>query len=317
MNLRSIGNSSLLVSPIGLGTWQFSQASGFHKYFWSDVSQNTMNDIIKNSIENGINWFDTAELYGSGKSERALSQALKSSNISSDIIIATKWNPILRRSKTISKTFSKRISNLAPYPIDLHQIHNPYSLSSLKNQLLEMHKLLVTKEIKAIGVSNFSLDKMEKSFSILENLGSTLASNQVKYSIFDRSIETDGLIDNAKELGISIIAYSPLEQGLATGIYHKNEQLLKNVPFIRKRSIKRKFKKTSKAIQELDLIANELKTTIAQISLNWLINQHGDTVLAIPGASKVSQAISNANAMKITLSKEQMNSIDILTQDFL
>ena len=317
MSLRNLGKSRLKLSPIGLGTWQFSQAQGFHKYFWSNLTQQTMDDIVKKSFENGVNWFDTAEIYGSGRSERALSLALQHGQINSNVVIATKWNPVLRRAKTIPKTFPTRVDNLKPYPIDLLQIHNPYSISSIKSQLTEMHKLFTEGKIKAIGVSNFSTSKMVKSYEILENLGSSLSSNQVKYSIFDRSIELQGLVDKAKELGITIIAYSPLEQGLATGSFHKDKQKINSLPFIRKMRIKRKFKKTKQAISEIEQIANIHNCSIAQISLNWLISFHVETVIAIPGASSAHQAISNAKAMEVTLSRDEINSIDVLTQSFL
>ena len=144
-----------------------------------------------------------------------------------------------------------------------------------------------------------------------------MSTNQVRYSIFDRTIEPDGLIDKAKELGITVIAYSPLAQGLATGIYHKDESKMNRLPFIRKRRIKRKFKKTKTAITEIEAIANIHNCSIAQVALNWVINVHGETVVAIPGASSVSQAISNAQAMNINLTSEEINTIDVLTQDFL
>ena len=316
MALRKLGKSALLVSPIGLGTWQFSGGPAGSKYFWKNLTQDIMNGIVKSSFDKGINWYDTAEIYGSGRSERALSKALQTSNITENVLIATKWNPILRRARSITKTFPKRVSNLSPYTIDLHQIHNPYSFSSISKQLSEMHQLLKNDQIKAIGVSNFSISKMTKSYEILENMGSFLSSNQVKYSIFDRKIESKGLLDKAKELGITIIAYSPLEQGLATGIYHKNDQLVKNIPFIRRRRIKKKFKKSKKAIDELEQISILHDCTIAQIALSWITNAHDETVIAIPGASSVSQAVSNAESMKIKLSKDELTSIDELTQDF-
>ena len=135
--------------------------------------------------------------------------------------------------------------------------------------------------------------------------------------MFDRSIETDGLIQKAKDLGITIIAYSPLEQGLATGVYHQNESLLENIPFIRKRRLKKNLKKSKRAIDEMNHMAKELNCSIAQISLNWITNYFGETVVAIPGASKTYQAISNAQSMTIHLTKEMLNTLDELTQDFL
>ena len=278
MELRNLGKSNLQVSPIGLGTWQFSQAHGFHKYFWKNINPPVMDEIVKVSYENGVNWFDTAEIYGSGRSERALRDALQQIQ-AENVVIATKWNAFLRRAGTITKTFPKRIENLDPYPIDLYQIHVPYSISRLKTQLKKMHELFEKNLIKAIGVSNFSTSKMEKSFNVLENLGSRLVSNQVKYSIFDRSIESNGVLQKAKDLDMTIIAYSPLAQGLATGVFHKKQTKIKDIPFIRRTRIKKYIKKTSRIIDELEQMSAELNCSIAQISLSWLINQNDNSVI--------------------------------------
>ena len=318
MENRNLGKTNLKISPIGLGTWQFSEGQGFHKYFWNKINQNTANEIVKVSIKQNVNWFDTAEIYGNGRSERAVSKALTTNQINnkSNIIIATKWSPIMRRASSIMKTFPNRQENLSPYPIDLLQIHNPYSFSSIKSQMQNMANLVNENKIKAIGVSNFSTNKMIKAHAELENFGTHLSSNQVKYSIFDRRIEKK-LIDKAKELDITIIAYSPLAQGLATGIYHRNPELIKKLPFFRKRLIKKNLKKITNIIKELEQISSIHSASISQIALNWLINYNDNAVVAIPGATKAHHAEENAKAMNIVLSSEELQAISDLTESFI
>jgi aryl-alcohol dehydrogenase-like predicted oxidoreductase len=226
-----------------------------------------------------------------------------------DVLVATKWNPIFRRARSIGKTVRKRLENLAPYPITLHQVHNPASFSSPEAEMNEMAKLLDADKVKTVGVSNFSVKGMTRAFNRLEELGYPMVSNQVKYSILDRSKEKS-LIPSAIEKGITIIAYSPVEQGLATGRFHENPEMLKMVPFVRKRVIKRKLEGSKKVIDLMKEIAERYEVSIAQIALNWLINFHGETVVAIPGASKVHHAEQNAGAMKFNLTKEEMNALD-------
>jgi aryl-alcohol dehydrogenase-like predicted oxidoreductase len=158
---------------------------------------------------------------------------------------------------------------------------------------------------------------MRESFEELENRGYPLVSNQVKYSLLDRSIEADGILDAAKELGITIIAYSPLEMGLLTGKFHADESLLKSRPFFRRWSLSRKIEESQALIDLLKSIADEADATPAQVALNWTVTYHGDTVVAIPGASKVSHVDQNAAAMELDLTKEQMSAIEEETQQFI
>ncbi len=159
------------------------------------------------------------------------------------------------------------------------------------------------------------MDSMRKAESFLTIKGHTLASNQVRYSLLDRRIENNGVLDAAKELGITIIAYSPLAMGLLSGKFHENEELIKARPFARRRRFKRKMEKSKPLIEEMEQIASGHGVTKAQIALNWLINYSGDTVVAIPGASKASHAEESANSMKFQLSKTEMQDIDDLSKD--
>jgi len=318
--LRRLGKSDLLVSPIGLGCWQFSKAKGMIGKFWPNLPDDEITDIIKVSIDNGVNWFDTAEAYGWGESEKALSRALKKLNkTSDDVIIATKWSPTFRTASSILDTIDKRIEALNGYRIDLHQIHHPYSFSSPREEMRKMAELVNENKIRFIGVSNFSAKKMRKAQEELSKYNLNLTSNQVVYNLLNRKIETNGVLDTAKELGISIIAYSPLAQGLLTGKIHDNPEIIKDKPGIRKhqRAFKQKsLEKSLPVIKILRELAEKYDATSSEVALNWLINYHGDLVVAIPGATKTYQAEENANSANFKLTDEEMQKLNSVSVPF-
>ncbi|MHA2304523.1 MAG: aldo/keto reductase [Candidatus Hodarchaeales archaeon] len=316
--VQSLGKTDIQITPIGQGVMQLSSGSRIFKFMFPPISDEESNNIIQTAYKNGINWFDTAEAYGFGRSERRLSAGLQAANIKDEeVVIATKWMPMMRWAGSIKKTIGKRIENLHPYTIDLHQIHMPYSFSSLKSQLNTMADLVESGKIRAVGVSNFSTKQMREAHDILERRGLPLASNQVNYSLINRKIESNGILDTAKELGVTIICWSPLQSGVLTGKYHNNPESLKKVPFGRRRRIKRKIGKSQKLIDELTLIAQNHGVTTSQVALKWLVQYYNGTVVAIPGASKATQAEQNGQAMNFNLSPNDLNSIAELSEQFL
>lgn len=311
--LRRLGQSELWLSPLGLGSWQFSGGQGFGSRFWKGLNQKQVSEIIEVSISGGINWIDTAEAYGHGVSEKMIAKGLDNidkNNKYPSIYLADKWWPAGRTAASLTKTISIRRENLGGRIIDLYQIHHPTSVSSLKSQMKKMRNLFQNKDIRYIGVSNFSAKQMRKAHTILKELGLVLVSNQVRYNLFDRSIEKNGVLDTAKELGIAIIAYSPLHQGLLTGKFHDNPERIKSLFWLKKIQYgftKKNLEKTIPLINELRKIANTHNASIAQIALAWLIRANNNTVFAIPGASSKKQVEDNLKAMKIILSKEEIN----------
>ncbi len=296
-NLRSLGRTGMTVTPVGLGCWQFSKRKNMAGKYWPTLEDKVIDRIVSLSLEGGINWFDTAEAYGNGASERALSQALqRAGKKPGEVFIATKWLPLFRFASNITKTIDKRIMALSPYPVDLYQVHQPYGLSGEKSEMKAMAELFERKLIKYIGVSNFSAQKMKNAFETLDRKGIPLASNQVVYSLLNRKIESNGVMELAKKLGISIIAYSPLAQGLLTGKFHDHPELLKNIGY---RKYFSQFKpngleKSRPVVILVKELAIRYNATPSQIALNWLINYHGDMVVAIPGATKEAHSRENA-----------------------
>ena len=313
ISLRSIGKSDLKITPIGLGCWQFSKQQNMAGKFWPSLEDDLIEKMVKISLEGGINWFDTAEVYGNGASEKALAASLTDiGKKPGEIIVATKWWPMFRFASNILKTIDQRIEALSPFPIDLYQVHQPWGFSSEKAEMESMARLVKEHKIGYVGVSNFSAAQMRSAWETLQKHNIHLVSNQVRYNLLDRKIESNGILQTAKELGISIIAYSPLAQGLVTGKFHDNPELLKNIG-MRKYSSQFKpsgLEKSRPVVKSVQELAIKYGVTPSQIALNWLINSHGETVVAIPGATKEKHAIENAGAMTFSLSAEDISLLD-------
>ena len=313
---RQLGRTGIPITPIGLGVMQFAGGKGVFKFMFPDLSQGDMNAIIQAALTGGINWFDTAEMYGMGKSEQGLADALKDYGVADeDVLIATKWSPFFRTAGNMSKTIGDRLRFLDGYTIDLYQVHQPYSFSSPKAEMDAMADLVEDGKIRSVGVSNFNAERMRRAHAALQKRGLSLASNQVQYSLWKRSIETNGILETAKEVGITIIAWGPLASGLLTGKFHQNPDLLAQTPLGRRNILRRKIEESRPLVEALTEIGNYYDASPSQVALNWLIHFHGDTVAAIPGASKVKHAQESAGAMKFKLTDQEMSKLDITSRE--
>lgn len=183
MSARRLGTTDIEITPIGLGCLQFSNGGIVSRQVYPAMDQAVAGEVVRAAIDGGIDWFDTAEMYGQGHSERLLARALRSNGIKpEDTVIATKWTPVPRTAGNITRTFGNRETALSGYPVSLHQIH-------------------------------FNAAQMEKAHACLAARGIALASNQVQVSLLHRSIEHNGVLETARRLGITLIASSPLHMG--------------------------------------------------------------------------------------------------------
>jgi aryl-alcohol dehydrogenase-like predicted oxidoreductase len=317
---RRLGKTDIEVTPVGLGCWQFSGGSG-PSSFWGEIEASVVDGIVKASLDGGIDWFDTAEIYGRGRSERGLSRALRlAGKNDGDVRIATKWWPVARRASSIGRTIEERIACLSPYSIDLHQVHNPLAFASVRAQMKEMADLVLAKKIRAVGVSNFSARRMIAAHEALASHGLPLATNQVKWSLAHRKVEKNGVLAAAKRLGITIIAYSPLQQGLLTGKFHDDPALIASRHGPRKLFATfrgRGLKKSRPLVDELRAIANAHGATPAQVALAWLLQFHGDGVLVIPGATKDHHVKDNVGSMGLRLTPKELDALDQRSRVYL
>jgi aryl-alcohol dehydrogenase-like predicted oxidoreductase len=314
---RSLGKTDLRITPIGLGMMEFSGGGGLVGTAFPVISQEQKNAAVRAGLEGGVNWFDTAELYGRGVSEASLAKALKAAGKQdADVVIATKWWPLFRTAGNISRTIDKRLRFLDGYSIGLYMVHQPFGFSSREAEMNAMADLIEAGKIRSVGVSNFSARQMRRAHTALARRGIPLAANQVLYSLLNRRIETNGVLQTAKELGVTIIAYTPLAFGLLTGKYHRDPSLLRTKRFPWRTRLQLQMGRSRRVVQALEEIAREHGATPAQVALNWLINSQGETVVSIPGVTNPPQAQENAGAMRLTLSDDETARLDQLSQRF-
>jgi aryl-alcohol dehydrogenase-like predicted oxidoreductase len=309
--LRALGKTEIKITPIGLGVMEFGGGGGLLGAAFPTITQEVKNTTVRAALDGGINWFDTAELYGLGVSEASLAAALKAAGKSdAEVVVATKWWPLLRTARNIPRTIQHRLRFLDGYSIGLYMVHQPFSLSSPEAEMDAMADLVEAGKIRSVGVSNYSPRRMRRAYQQLKQRGLPLAANQVLFSLLDRSIESNGILETAKELGVTIIAYTPLASGLLSGKYHKNPELLAKKPFYWRGRLQRGLEKSRPLVQALEEIGMKYNATPAQVALNWVIHFHGDTIVTIPGATSPRQAAESAGVMKFMLSADELAHLD-------
>jgi aryl-alcohol dehydrogenase-like predicted oxidoreductase len=318
MTTRQLGRTDIYVSPIGLGTAQFA-GKGWISALSPTVPQENIDTIIKTALDGGISWFDTSEMYGGGTSERALAGGLTHAGIKpGDVTVATKWLPLGRTARNIERTIGTRLEVLEPFPIDLHQIHlNRGSFSSVRAQMRAMARLVQTGKIRAVGVSNFTTRQMEIAHDELAKFGIPLASNEVQINLLHRKIETNGMLNSARRLGVSLLAYSSQRQGILTGKYHSDRSLIKGVHPLRRKVMglnPQALDRTQSLIDAMRDIAAEHQATVGQIALAWLVDYYGGTVIPIAGAYKPHHAEDSAGALKVHLSADELERLSHLSK---
>jgi len=279
------------ISAIGLGAWQFGSAEWG---YGEDYARNEALKIVHRALDLGVNLIDTAEMYGFGRSERIVGEAIKGRRDS--VFLATKLLPVGLPFQVASRARGSA-RRLGVDRMDLYQQHWPSPMFPPGATMPRMRKLVESGLVRLVGVSNHSLAQWqaaEKAF------GGPVLSNQVKFNLLDREPERD-LVPWAKENGRIIIAYSPLAQGLLSGKYL--ETMPRNL-----RRLRPAFGASSRArlrplIAALGEIATRHEATPAQVALAWLIRK--PSVVAIPGASSVQQMEQNAAAADIELTDEE------------
>jgi len=292
---------------MGLGAWQWGD-----RLVWGYGQTHTDKDIreaFQASLNLGVRLIDTAEIYGSGYSERLLGQFLKETD--QPVLVATKFFPWPWR---ITKRFIPRalrgsLDRIGIDAVDLYQIHTPTPLMSPENMMEGMIECVKLGLTRTIGVSNFGEKRMLRAYSTLAQHGIPLASNQVHYSLLSREVEKNGTLARCKELGIRLIAYSPLEKGLLTGKY-SSENPPPGVRASQYAELLKRLPPVLKLLQEIGL--NHGDKTVSQVSLNWLICKG---TLPIPGAKNLKQAELNAGGAGWKLTDDEVAQLDEATDD--
>jgi aryl-alcohol dehydrogenase-like predicted oxidoreductase len=308
----SVGNISL--STLGIGTWAWGD-----RLFWgygSDYGEKDLEKAFAASIAGGVTFFDTAEVYGLGESERLLGQFLKQTT--QPVQIATKYFPMPWRvsKQAVADALTASLKRLEVERVALYQVHTPFAFLMSQPTLMEALAEEVSRgRIEAVGVSNYSADQMQQAHDLLSKYNVSLAVNQVRYSLLTRKIEQNGVLKTARDLGVTILAYSPLDQGLLTGKY--TPDTASQVQGARKLDPKfsaNGLKKIESLISQLKKLGEKYQKTSSQVALNWLIAQ--GNVIPIPGAKNPRQAEDNAGAMGWQLSVEDVQQLSNLSSNY-
>ena len=277
------------VSRIGLGTWQF----GSREWGYGDgYAAGAARDIVQRARALGVTLFDTAEIYGFGKSERILGEALGDER--ADVVVASKVMPVAPFPAIVKQRERASAQRLGLDRIPLYQVHQPNPVVPDSVIMPGMRDLLDSGAIGAVGVSNYSLERWKKADAAL---GRPVISNQVHFSLAHPQALKD-LVPFAERENRIVIAYSPLAQGLLGGKYGVDNRpggiRALNLLFSTEN-----LRRIEPLLQTLRDVAAEVDAKPAQVALAWLINLPG--VVAIPGASSVEQLEFNVAAADIEL----------------
>jgi len=310
----TLGPGGPTVPALGVGTWAWGDS-----LFWDygkAYSDSDLQAAFEASLNAGLTLFDTAEVYGLGQSERLIGRFMQQRP--QQAVIATKYFPLPWRwsQQSVADALTASLDRLQVASVALYQVHWPLEFwLGQKDLMAALATAVKGDRIGAVGVSNYSAKQMREAHAYLADQGVPLAVNQVQYSLLSRGAETSGVMATARELGVTILAYSPLAQGLLTGKYTPEANLKPaGARWLDPRFSPAGLTKLMPVIQALQAIAENRERTPAQVALNWLVAQ--GNVVPIPGAKNARQATQNAGALGWQLTPEEQEQLSQLTQGY-
>ena len=305
MEFKELGKSGIKISAVGFGTWQW----GSREWGWGrNYGKKEVFESFQRALEVDINFIDTAEIYGRGKSEQLIGEAIKGHR--DEVVIATKVCPFNLTSGRLFRSADRSAQRLGVDVIDLYQIHWPNPLLPIRNTMRTMKKLIRLGKVRSVGVSNFNLTKTKAAQKSLSPVD--LASNQVKYNLLDRQIETD-LLPYAQSSHVTIIAYSPLAHSLLTRRYSPKSKPTSLVQTVNPRFSSHNLARMNSMHQVLATIANAHCKTSSQVALNWLISK--PNVVAIPGSKRPEHVADSAGAVDWRLTESEVEKLELAASE--
>ena len=305
---------------LGTGCWQWGDSMMWG--YGQSYSASDVRAAFDASLADGIYFFDTAEVYGYtfmpprlGQSERFLGQFLREcGKTDKPIIVATKFSPLPWRLKkgALLKALRNSLARLGLRQVDLYQIHWPSGPAAIETWMEAMADAVEAGLIRAVGVSNYNAEQTRRAYETLARRGVKLASNQSPYSLLNRRIEKSGLLALCQELGVRVIAYSPIEKGVLSGKYSPDYL----PPGVRRRVYNRAYMEQAQPL--IMLLKNMGRAhggkTPAQVALNWVICKGA---LPIPGAKNAQQAQENAGAVGWRLMASEVAALDAASEEVM
>ena len=295
---------------LGVGAWAWGD-----RLMWGygrGYSLADLREAFETSLASKVRLFDTAEVYGQGQSEQILGQFLKGAQ--QPVFVATKFMPFpwrLSRS-ALRKALESSLRRLGLPAVDLYQVHMPLPPVNIETWMGAMAEVYQAGLVSAVGVSNYDAEQMQTAYARLLREGIPLASNQVEYSLINRRVEKNGLLKRCDEMGVKMIAYSPLAMGALTGKYSAENPL----PGSRGLRFNRRWMERLQPLLRLlaRMGSDHAGKTAAQVALNWVVCKGA---LPIPGAKTMRQAEQNAGAVGWRLSEAEVAELDEASDRFL
>ena len=306
MQKRKFGNSDLQVSQLGLGCMGMSE-------FYGSYNDEEPNKVIHYAIENGINFFDTADMYGSGKNETLVGKAL--SEVRDKVVIATKFG-VLRgeggsfpgingKPEYVKQSCEKSLQRLGTDHIDLYYQHRVDPNTPIEDTVGAMAELVNEGKVRYLGLSEASEEIIRRAHKV-----HPISAVQTEYSLWSNDLEA--VIPVCRELDIALVPYSPLGRGFLSGKYKSLEDFEQH-DFRRynPRFSAENFKKNLEIVKIVEEIAKSKSVTPSQIALAWVISK-GDDMFPIPGTKRINYLKENITAIDIKLEKDEIEQLDSL-----
>ena len=310
MKYIKLKNTNIKVSEIAFGGWAI--AGGFN---WGYQDKKDSIEALRSAYENGINFFDTAELYGNGQSENLISEALN--NVRDDIIIASKVATQHFARNEMIYSCEQSLKHLKTDYIDLYQLHWPCRTVPIEETIENLELLKSQGKIREYGVSNFGKTDMGKVF----NITNKIRTNQLAYNLLFRAIEFE-ILPKCIESDIPVLCYSPLMQGLLTGKFTSPDDVPVERARTRHFSSSRKEathnytgaeKLTFDTINKIKKVSDRLNISMEKLALSWLLSQKGISSVII-GGRNTEQVEKNIKATKVNLSEEILEELSLISK---
>lgn len=305
IDLVRLGRSDVRVSPLGVGVMTWGETT---RTYGGTQGRDAEAAALESSLASGVNFFDTAEMYGRGASETRFGELSRDRTL----VLATKFAPLPGRTvRSLPKALDRSLARLNRPAVDLYQIHFHTPWMRIRPLMGRLADVVEAGKTRAVGVSNFSAKQMRTAHAALERRGIPLASNQIQYSLLHREPEVDGILDTCRELNVTLIAYMPLAMGALTGKYTVQAR-----PPDRIRRMVGPFRgngldAVAPVVDRLREIGARHGKTPGQVALRWLVEQG---TVPIPGAKDAKQAAENAGALTFQLSRDEVDALSSATQ---
>lgn len=297
MKYKKLGKTETEISTITFGCWELGGGP------WEFTSDETNIRAIHHALDLGINVFDTAEGYGQGHSEEIVGIALEGKR--QDVIISTKVSPNHLAPADLRKSVENSLRRLKTDYIDIYYVHWPNNEIPLQDTLNEFNKLKEEKLIRAIGLSNFSIQQLQEGVQYAQ-----IDVIQPEYSLLHREIEKE-IIPFCSDNSIGVMSYSSIAKGILTGAFHLYGKTLKEDDFRKTRRLflPEHIEAETELLQVMKEMADERKLAVSQIAITWLLHQESVTS-AIIGTQSEKHMIENAKSTDVVLSEQEIQRLN-------